>query len=221
MADNKKMITAISITLVASLGVGIAIGSLLNGKGTPFTSGGDHNNNAVPVPLKDINWNEKSPEDLTVSLSEVMLPEDEFLKLEAAILQTAMGLLMAQAQGAGITVGDDAQQELKKSIDEKYSRKYFSDMNANSMKELTKPELITVLSFYNTEAGQKFLKLSPKIIQTTMTAVQADLSAWLPKTVDAMVAKLKGGNNGGQKNDEAKDGGDLKKEEAHEDKDKS
>lgn len=71
-------------------------------------------------------------------------------------------------------------------------------MNASSMKELTKDELISVIRFYNTEAGQKFLRESPKIIKATMAAVQADLAAWLPKTVGELVANPNGGNVPGQ-----------------------
>jgi hypothetical protein len=191
MIGSKKTITTVSITLIFALGLGVVIGLSIK-SGFQFSRSANQHNNAVP--LENINWEDKSAEELSTKLSEMMLPEDEFLKLEAAIFQTAMGLFMAQSQAAGINVTDTSQQELKKSIDDKYSRKYFSDMNASSMKELSKPELVSVLMFYNTEAGQKFLKLSPKVIQTTMKLVQEDLSSWLPKTVDALVTKLKDGN---------------------------
>jgi hypothetical protein len=81
------------------------------------------------------------------------------------------------------------------------------------MKDLSKEELIAIISFYNTESGQKFLKLSPKIIQTTMQAVQADLSSWLPTTVDNLVAKLKGGNDK-DKNEAPKDLKEAPKDDA-------
>ncbi len=187
MGDSKKTVTVVSIAVVFALGLGIAIGTAIKGK----TNVGDNN---VANPANDKALNDLPVEELGAKLSNVMLPEEEFGKLSTAIYQTAMGLFMAQAQQAGINVSDAAQQELKKSIDDKYSRKYFEDMNANSMKELSKPELISIIGFYNTEAGIKFLKLSPKIIQSTMSAVQADLTQWLPKTVDALVAKLKGGS---------------------------
>lgn len=134
----------------------------------------------------------KSQEELTMSLSKIMLPDDEYNKLSDAIYQTALSLLMAQSQAAGIEVTEATQQELKDSIAKKYSRQYFADINANSMKDLSKSDLVNILSFYNTEPGQKFLTLSPKIIEGTMSAVQSDLSQWLPSTVDAMVNKLKG-----------------------------
>lgn len=202
MNKNKKTSIIIAVALVASLGIGIAVGSTLKGKGFNLVGGGDHNNNAIPVPVVDGNLANKSVEELSEQLSLVMLPEEEFLKLEAAIYQTGMGLLMAQAQGAGVPVSEENQAEFKKNIGEKYSRKYFSDMNATSMKELTKADLVSILSYYNTESGQKFLKLSPKIIQATMQAVQADLSSWLPKTVDAFVAKIK---DGGEVKEEAQE----------------
>lgn len=186
MISSKKTTVVVSVSVVLALVLGVFIGTKLNCKtsGTAVAEGGQ-------------DWSALSVEDLGSKLSEVMLPEDEFVKLEGAIFQTAMGLMMAQAQGAGITVNDDAQKELKDSINEKYSRKYFADMNASSMKELSKEDLILILNFYHTAAGQKFLELSPKIIQTTMSAVQADLSKWLPETVGALVAKLKGGNKEG------------------------
>lgn len=188
---NSKTVTVVSISAIIALGIGIAIGTSLNQKGILGGTAGDGNNNFAPEGLGNIA--ELPVEELGSKLSNIMLPEEEFTRLEAAILQTGMGLFMAQAQQAGVTVTDEAQADLKKSISEKYSRKYFSDMNAGSMQELSKPDLISIISFYNTEAGQKFLKLSPKIIQTTMTAVQSDLSAWLPKTIEALVVKLKGG----------------------------
>ncbi len=184
--ESKKTGTVVSIAVIVSLGIGIAIGTMIKKCDSTSTAGGT---------VTDAKLNDLSVEELRIKLSEVMLPADEFEKLSGAIYQTGMGLFMSQAQQAGIEVNEAAQQELKKSIEEKYSRKYFADMNANSMTELTKPELVSVISFYNTESGQKFLKMSPKIIQTTMSAVQADLTQWLPKTVDDLVAKLKNGGN--------------------------
>lgn len=196
MSNSKKTVTVVSVAIIFAMGLGIAIGTRIKGKGNI-----NDNNNAVPVSGADGNLNELSLEELSAKLSNFMLPEEEFSKLGGAIFQTAMGLFMAQAQQAGIEVTDVAQQELKKSIDEKYSRKYFADMNASSMKELTKEELAAIIAFYNTEAGVKFLKLSPKIIQSTMSAVQADLSQWLPKTVDALVLKFKTGSPTDEKKD--------------------
>lgn len=184
MTCSKKTTVVVSLSVICALAVGIFIGTKLNKGPSIADASGKHED-----------WSALSVDELGAKLSEVMLPEDEFVKLEGAIFQTAMGLMMAQAQGAGITVTDDIQKELKDSINEKYSRKYFADMNASSMKELSKDDLILILGFYHTTAGQKFLELSPKIIQTTMAAVQADLSAWLPKTVDALVTKLKTGKD--------------------------
>lgn len=186
MGGNKKTLTVVSISAIFALGLGIAIGTSIKGS----KSIGDGNNNSAEN--NDPNLADKSPEELKAKLSELMLPEDEYVKLDSAITQTGVGLFMAQAQGAGVTVTEEAQQELKKTLSEKYSRKYFSDMNVSSM-DFTKEELGTILGFYNTTAGKKFLEQSPKIIQTTMQNVQNDLKENLPKTVDALVAKLKGG----------------------------
>ena len=196
MGISKKTVTVVSIAIVFAMGLGIAIGTTIKNKGIGISG---------KAPGTDLALDTLSPEELRGKLSDVMLPEEEFTKLSGAIFQTAMGLFMAQAQQAGIEVNETAQQELKKSIEDKYSRKYFADMNANSMSELTKPDLVGIISFYNTEAGQKFLKLSPKIIQSTMQTVQADLTQWLPKTVDALVTKFKNPTeekvNGGDKQD--------------------
>lgn len=188
MNNSKKTVTVVSIAVVFAIGLGIAIGMNLK-KGS----------SEAGAPVADANLSGLSIDELAGKLSNFMLPEDEFSKLGSAIFQTAMGLFMQQAQQAGVEVNEAAQQDLKKSIDDKYSRKYFADMNANSMKELSKEDLIAINSFYNTDAGQKFLKLSPKIIQSTMQAVQADLTQWLPKTVDELVAKYKGGAPAGDK----------------------
>lgn len=184
MGSSKKTVTVVSIAIVFAMALGIAIGATIKNKGN------DHSNG---VAVSDPNLKNETIEQLSGKLSNIMLPDDEFGKLGGAIFQTAMGLFMAQSQQAGIEATDAAQQELRKSIDDKYSRQYFADMNAKSMAELTQPDLVAIIGFYQTEAGQKFLKLSPKIIQSTMTAVQADLTQWLPKTVDALVSKLKGG----------------------------
>lgn len=182
-----KTVGVVSLAAAVSLGIGFAVGSSMN-KG--ISGKLDGNNNSAPIisGLKD-----KNLDELGVQLSDIMLPKDEYDKLGGAILQSAMGLFMAQAQGAGISVDEKATEELKKKIDDKYTRKYFTDINAVSMKELSKEDLISILSFYATDAGQKFLKLSPEIIQKTMNTVQTDLSQWLPVAVNEVVAKLKNG----------------------------
>ncbi|MCA9508039.1 MAG: DUF2059 domain-containing protein, partial [Myxococcales bacterium] len=151
--NTGKFVGIISLAALVSLGIGFAIGSSMCKRGTNAPNMSDLEN--------------KNVDELNVMLSDVMLPQDEFDKLSSAILQSAMGLFMAQAQGAGINVGDTATNELKNKIEAKYSRKYFSDINAESMKDLSKEELVAILSFYGTDAGQKFLKLSPEIIQKT------------------------------------------------------
>ncbi len=188
MSTGSKTIGVVSLAAIVSLGVGFAIGSSVS-KGS--SSALDSNNNTAPL-IKSLS--EKKLEDLGVQLSDIMLPKEEYDKLGGAILQSAMGLFMAQAQGAGITVDEKAGNELKTRIDAKYTRKYFTDMNAVSMKELTKEDLVAILAFYGTSSGGKFLKLSPKIIEATMTSVQTDLSQWLPATVTEVIAKLKGGS---------------------------
>lgn len=179
MTVCKKTIGVVSLTAIVSLGLGGLIGANLK--------------NSQAFTLTNTAWSNKSLDELSASLSDVMLPEDEYNKLGDAIFQSAMGLFMAQAQSAGIAVNETAEGELKKSIDAKYSRKFFTDMNASSMKELSHEDLVAILGFYHTESGQKFLKLSPKIIENTMTSIQADLSKWLPTAVDTVVAKLKAG----------------------------
>lgn len=180
MSTNNKSGLVVIVAAVIALGVGVAIGMTIKKGAKPTTASGE-------------SYEGKSVEELSTKLSELMLPEEEFVKLEDAIFQTGMGLLMAQAQSAGVTVSEGTQQELKKSINEKYSRKYFADINSASMKDLGQEDLVLILNFYDTEAGKKFLSLSPKIIQQTMKVVQQDLSAWLPKTVEGLIAKQKGG----------------------------
>lgn len=193
MNNSKKTLTVVSISVVFALGLGVAIGSTLNKKGAWSQAGDKNNNNTVMEDMSD-----KSIEDLGEKLSEFMLPENEFTKLQAAILQAGLGLFMSQAQTAGIQLNEEMQKELKDEIDKKYDRKYFAGLNAESMNDLNKDELISIIGFYHTEAGKKFLEMSPKIIQNTMMKVQTNLSAWLPQTVETLVAKLK---DGGGKND--------------------
>lgn len=176
MSLCKKTVGIVSLTAIVALGLGGIIGVKLK-NGPSFSS-------ATAL-------NTKSLDELSASLSDIMLPEDEYNKLGDAIFQSAMGLFMAQAQSSGITVNEAAESELKKSINAKYSRKFFTDMNASSMKELSLEDLVAIIGFYHTESGQKFLKLSPKIIENTMTSIQTDLSKWLPTAVDSVVAKLK------------------------------
>ncbi len=133
------------------------------------------------------NFASKSQEDLTSDLSAVMLPQDEYLKLMDAIEQTALGLLNAQAQGQNFKVTPEVEDKLKGGIKEKYSRKYFTSINAETMKDLTKPELVDILNFYASASGMKIRELTPKIIQETMQVVQKDLSVWLPSTVTQLI----------------------------------
>jgi len=202
MATKNLGIIILSVVLAGALG--FYVGSRQKAKAPPLSDLTDEKvpptgtEAAAPIAgeavVSKAELESKTQEELTMSLSKIMLPDDEYNKLSDAIYQTALSLLMAQSQAAGIEVSEATQQELKDSIAKKYSRQYFADINANSMKDLTKADLVNILSFYNTEPGQKFLTLSPKIIESTMTSVQSDLSQWLPATVDAMVTKLKGGS---------------------------
>jgi len=208
MSANKKTVGVVAISLVLVGVLGFAIGSSLNRKGgPPIDIENENHDGGVALEQKPAQqqqqqqaasaFENKSIDELTNNLSEIMLPEEEFSKLSDAIYQTAMGLLMAQAQGSGLEVTQATEQELKSSIDKKYSRQFFASQNAGAMKDLTKEELVAILSFYNTPAGSKFLKLSPKIIEGTMTSTQTDLQQWLPTTVEALVSKLKGSKGGG------------------------
>lgn len=171
---------------VLALGLGYAVGSAMAKKSAGTSSSGLSSEQAKAIGAKNL-------EELGAELSDVMLPLEEYNKLGNAIQQTAMGLMMAQGSELSPEKTKQAEDELKKEIDQKYSRKYFTDMNSSSMKELSKEDLVAILSFYATDAGKKFLVVSPKIIETTMTTVQADLAQWLPKTVDGILAKVKGG----------------------------
>jgi len=148
---------------------------------------------AAPQAIDSGAWANKSVDELAASLSKVMMPDEEYNKLQDAIYQTSLNLLMAQAQSANLQVSESTQQELKDTISKKYSRQYFADMNANSIKEVPKERLVAILSFYDTPAGQDFLRLSPKIIENTMATVQADISQWLPTTIESIINKLKAG----------------------------
>lgn len=204
MATKNLGIIILSVVLAGALG--FYVGSRQKAKNPPLSHLTDEKvpatgTEAVPAGqgaiepvVSKAELESKTQEELTMSLSKIMLPDDEYNKLSDAIYQTALSLLMAQSQAAGLEVSEATQQELKDSIAKKYSRQYFADINASSMKELTKADLVNILSFYNTEPGQKFLTLSPKIIESTMTSVQSDLSQWLPATVDAIVTKLKSNN---------------------------
>ena len=187
MSNNKTNMTVVVISAVCALGIGVAIGSSLGGKG--FF--GDKSKPVAGVVDKDLP--NKTDEELRHKLSEFMLPENEFGKLETAILQAGMGLFMAQAQQAGIAIDDAGREKLKTKLGEKYSRDYFAKLNADSMKEMNKDDLLSVIGFYSTDSGKKFLEMSPKIIQTTMTTVQQDLGVYLPKAVEELVVELKGG----------------------------
>jgi hypothetical protein len=191
MATKNLGIIILSVVLAGALGY--YVGSRNQNKTPPLGHLSDEK--ALPVATEAsptaADLENKSQEELTMSLSKIMLPDDEYNKLSDAIYQTALNLLMAQSQAAGLEVSEATQQELKDSINKKYSRQYFADINSNSMKDLSKADLVSILSFYNTEPGQKFLTLSPKIIEGTMASVQNDLSQWLPSTVEAMVNKLK------------------------------
>lgn len=208
MSVSKKDISVATISVILAGGLGFAIGfSMKNKNGPPLDIENEHPQGGLAVeqhqqqqqPSQGAGpsaFDNKSIDELTASLSEVMLPEEEYSKLGDAIYQTAMGLLMAQAQNSGIEVTQATEQELKSSIEKKYSRQFFASQNAEAMKELSKEELVAILSFYNTPTGSKFLKLSPKIIEGTMTSTQTDLQQWLPSTVEALVSKLRG-NKGG------------------------
>lgn len=181
------MKTVGSIILGVALGVAVGFfvwGTKCGSKG----AAGQADGGTLPANVDSMNETE-----LAGSLSSVMLPDDEYNRLLDAIFQTAMGLIMAEIQDSGIEVNKTVEDELKGNINQHFSREYFTKLNTESMKELPKADMISVLRFYHSEAGKKFLVLSPKIIKTTMDKVQEELGAWLPSTRDGVVSKLKGG----------------------------
>ena len=50
-------------------------------------------------------------------------------------------------------------------------------------------ELGAILAFYKTDAGLKWTKSTPEIIQETMMQIQLDLQDKLPRFIDAMAKK--------------------------------
>ena len=141
----------------------------------------------ITTKVTNNNFSSKSEEELKNDLSLVMLPQDEFSKLLNAIEQTGLGLLNAQAQSKNVTITPEIEKNLTDTIKEKYTRKYFSDINLASMKELNKEELTEILNFYASNAGTKIRDLTPKIIQSTMQVVQKDLSEWMPSTIEQII----------------------------------
>lgn len=180
------MKTVGSIILGAALGV--AVGFFVWGTKCGKGAAGHADGGTLPTNVESMNEAE-----LAGSLSTVMLPEDEYNRLLDAIFQTVMGLVMADVQDSGIEVTKTVEDELKGDINKHFSRDYFTKLNTESMKELPKEDIVAVLRFYHSEAGKKFLVLSPKIIQTTMGEVQKELGEWIPSIKDSVVVKLKGG----------------------------
>jgi hypothetical protein len=186
MTGTKNNYGLIFIFTLGGLTLGFAFGMFFNKGGFAI----DKSNNTAAVGINDLS--QKNVEELHELLSQFVLPENEFVKLESAIMQAGMGLLMAQSQNQNATITDEVRKNLETAIKEKYNRKYFSDMNSSSMNDLTKDEMVNIIGFYNTDSGKKFLETSPKIIQATMSNVQTDVSTWLPKTVGNLIAKATG-----------------------------
>lgn len=177
--------------------IGISVILLLIAFGLGFWIGGKKGSDKTPeieinsFEIQDIK--DKDQAALMRDLSDIMMPKDEYEKLIGAVLQTGMGLMGAKSQGQGIDIKPGVETQLKARIENKYSRSYFTDLNAKSMEELTKPELEAILIFYKSSAGQKFLRLSPMIIETTMKNVQMDLAKWLPEEIEKMLSEMKEG----------------------------
>lgn len=180
MSQMCKSNLSIIIIAAASLGIGYFAGSY-------FSNCKTKNADTASTKVTNNNFSSKSEEELKNDLSLVMLPQDEFSKLLNAIEQTGLGLLNAQAQSKNVTITPEIEKNLTDTIKEKYTRKYFSDINLTSMKELNKEELTEILNFYASNAGTKIRDLTPKIIQSTMQVVQKDLSEWMPSTIEQII----------------------------------
>lgn len=181
MSQMCKSSISMIVVAAAALGIGYFAGSYFSNCKTKSSETASSANQV------NGNFAAKSENDLKNDLSLVMLPQDEFSKLINAIEQTGIGLLNAQAQGKNLTITPEIEKNLTDAIKEKYTRKYFSDINTTSMKGLTKEELIDILNFYASNAGTKIRDLTPKIIQETMQVVQKDLSEWMPSTIEQII----------------------------------
>ena len=191
MVLGKNNLSVVAFLVIASVGLGFAIGFSVKGKSSKSTDSLGNDNNFAPAGEGAENLDALSLAELSERLSNIMLPDEEYEKLRDAIHKTAMGLFASQANGLAENASAQADAELRKSVDEKYSREYFTKMNSSSMQELSEANLRVILGFYGTDAGKKFLTLSPKIIESTMRTVQSDLSSWLPNAVAGVVNKIK------------------------------
>jgi hypothetical protein len=124
-------------------------------------------------------------------LSKTMLPQEQYEQMIGQIVQT--GSAMAQAKIEQEKLKADPAKEaakIEKSLKSTFTYKYFIDLNMKTMKKnFDDAELKSILDFYDTPIGKKWIKFTPQIIGETMESVQKDLREKLPKLVDAIGGK--------------------------------
>jgi len=127
-------------------------------------------------------------------LSRTMLPKEQYDQMIEGIVQTGLAMANAKVEQDKLKVDFEKEsQKIEKSLREKFTYDYFISMNSKTMKKnFSEVELKTILGFYQTDLGRKWIKHTPEIITETMLMVQTDLQEQLPKLVDAMVSKKKG-----------------------------
>ncbi len=184
MSQKNSGIGALVAVGIIAAGIGYAVGVSIKGSGSPSANTETAGQEAVVDTGETV-------EQLSEKLSAVMMPQEEYEKLTAAIYQTGLTLLTSRAQSSGLEVDPSIGEDLKKIVSEKYTRDYFTKMNASAMTGLEKTDLFQIIKFYETDAGKKFLSLSPKIIANTMTTVRDDMAAWIPQTVETLMEKVK------------------------------
>lgn len=191
MLKNSSWLMSV-LVLMLGLGVGLSIGASIWGGKNPLAFLALDNDN-INKPIGKADFVKKPQEQLVILLSEMMMPKEEHAKILAAITQTGMGLMSAQSQGSDLNITQGVETQLRGRIENRYSLKYFIDMNAKSMKDLSKYDLEAILYFYNTPPGEKFFKLSPQIIENTLKSAQTDVASWLPAEINKMLDEMKFG----------------------------
>jgi len=158
--------------------------------------------------------------DPAKDLSQSMFSKEQHGQMIETIVQ--MGQSMARAQPSGDAnkkAVDPA--ELEKDLRNSFSYDYFIDLNKATLKKnFTDAQLADLAKFFSTEAGKKWVKVTPNIIQETMGQVRTDFSTKMNKVMGIESPEKEGKpGEGGEKDkaESAKPSSEKDKGDAHAD----
>lgn len=131
---------------------------------------------------------ESPKEKFARQLSETMMSSEQYDKMLQAIVQGGISMAADDVEiNGGVPDVQGKAKDVEAALRKKFTYKYFIGTNSTTIqKKFEAKEMGAILTFLATDAGKKWLKHTPTIIDETFGNVQTDLQVMIPQLADLL-----------------------------------